>query len=767
MRKESAPLPRTAAWASCLVLLAACAPPPSPGPPAWAAEGRAAEPFCGGPLPDGAPDPDLHCMRLDPRPEYMDAAGWAELRPVPSPFGVAVDRNGVHLWEVTVRGSDLPTPDEVDPEATALVAWVTGANLHPMIRLGEVGEDSEVTGRVGLERFLVMVSAERDPEVHERTGPLVLRATSPSMRMRPHADLWLFSPGAHEHHHDADRHKPRHDHRDPYEAQREAPLEWREPPMHPQVVMPGGIGPLQPSVEPFLPRAETPGEVPMARPTEEVRLADSDTLDLVAGPVRRSIRGRTHLLWGYNHQIPGPRIRADAGAEVVVRVRNETELATAVHWHGLRLENRFDGVPGVTQDPIPPGGLFTYRLRMPDAGLFWYHPHLREDAAQGLGLYGNIRVAGSGIAALPPVHREVTWVLDDLLLGADGHLVPFGREAATHALMGRFGNMLLVNGEEGPVRLEVRRGEVVRFLLTNVAAVRPFNVVFQGAGANLVAGDLSRFLSEQRIESVPIGPAERYIVDVRFDAPGEHAVENRVRGLDHLGGVFFPEVDTLALVHVREETAEPLARDLNTLEVDPVLDGELAPLRPHFDRPPDRILTLTQEVGELPFPLRPMMQTDSAYFHPMEWAGTMPDMDWIPTANEVRWILRDESTGRENHEIDWRFREGDLVRLRLHNEREVLHAMYHPVHLHGQRFLVLSMNGVPNPNPAWKDTFLLPVGWTAELLVEMSNPGDWMIHCHISEHLESGMHAVFRVDPPEGEWEGWRGFEPGMPIGHH
>jgi len=728
-----------------------------------------AAPFCGAePLPAGAPDADLHCVRLEPRPDWPEARAWGEMRPAPSPFGVAVDRDGVHLWDITVRAEGLPEPVTVDSGAATFVAWATGANLHPEIRLGEVGAGDEATGRIALDRFMVLVSAEASPEVEERSGPIVLRGTSPSMRMLPHEAPWLFTPDPHHHHPapdpgaDAEHQLHAHGQHLPHDP---APLEWRPPPMHPAVVMPAGIGALRPSVEPFLPHAAHE-EVPEVRPTEVVSLADGDTLELVAAPVRRTIAGRSHVLYGFNRQIPGPLIRAERNAEVVIRVRNETAFPTAVHWHGIRLENRFDGVPGVTQDPVLPGESFTYHVRVPDPGLFWYHPHLREDATQGLGLYGNLRVDADGAGDLPPVHREETWVLDDLLLGTDGGLFPFGREATTHALMGRFGNVLLVNGGVGET-LEVDRGEVVRFLLTNVAAVRPFNLVFEGATARLVAGDLSPFAREETVESVPIAPAERYIVDVRFDQPGEHAVTNRVRGIDHLAGAFFADVDTLAVVRVRDRDAAPLERDFDVPRENADISREVAPLLAHLDRAPDRELLLTQEIGPLPFPLRPMMQMDSAYFHPVEWSGTMPDMDWIPTANEVRWILRDPATGRENHEIDWRFREGDLVRLRIRNEREVLHAMYHPIHLHGQRFLVLAMNGVPNPNPVWKDTFVLPVGWTAELLVEMSNPGDWMLHCHISEHLESGMHAVFRVDPREGEWEGWRGFSPGDPIDHH
>ena len=151
------------------------------------------------------------------------------------------------------------------------------------------------------------------------------------------------------------------------------------------------------------------------------------------------------------------------------------------------------------------------------------------------------------------------------------------------------------------------------------------------------------------------------------------------------------------------------------------------------------------ETRDLPFLVDRLMQLDSAYFNPVEWSGTMPMMNWSSTAEQVEWVLLDPATGRRNMEIDWSFQVGDLVKVRLSNERRVLHAMQHPIHIHGQRFLVLAVDGVPGDNLVWKDTLLLPVGATADILLELSNPGSWMLHCHIAEHLESGMKMVFRV----------------------
>ena len=141
-----------------------------------------------------------------------------------------------------------------------------------------------------------------------------------------------------------------------------------------------------------------------------------------------------------------------------------------------------------------------------------------------------------------------------------------------------------------------------------------------------------------------------------------------------------------------------------------------------------------------------LMQLDSIYFAPVEWSGTMPMMNWASTGRQVRWILRDPATGRENMDIDWRFRRGEPVKLRLVNERLSFHGMQHPIHLHGQRFLVLAVNGVPNDDLAWKDTVLVPAGSVVDIVLDPSNPGRWMLHCHIAEHLSAGMMMAFTVE---------------------
>ncbi len=498
---------------------------------------------------------------------------------------------------------------------------------------------------------------------------------------------------------------------------------------------------LRPTVGAFLPS----GPAPAARPRETVRLRSGDTLRLEAGLVQRTLKGKSYTMYAFNGQYPGPLIEVVRGAEITVAFTNRLSQPTTVHWHGIRLDHRNDGVPDLSQSAVPPGGEFTYRLRFPDAGVYWYHPHVREDVQQELGLYGNLLIRADTGETYGPANREAVLLLDDILIGDDG-LVPLGLESPTHALMGRFGNTLLVNGEPD-YRLAVARGEVVRFYLTNAAGTRTFNLSFPGARMKVVASDVGTYAREEWVESVVIGPAERYVVHVRFDRSGVVPLVNRVRGLDHLYGKFFDEVDTLGRVSVRRSPARPdRASAFAVLRRDIGAAAEMRRYRTAAAGAPAKALILTLETEGLPAVTQRLMQLDSIYFSPMEWSGTMPMMNWASTGREVRWIVRDPETGRENMDVDWHFRRGQPVRITLVNERRSFHAMQHPMHLHGQRFLVLSVNGVPNENPVWKDTVLLPAGSAVDILLDPSNPGRWMLHCHIAEHLSAGMMMAFEVE---------------------
>jgi FtsP/CotA-like multicopper oxidase with cupredoxin domain len=619
-----------------------------------------------------------------------------------------------------------------------------------------------------------------------------------------------------------------------------------------------------------LPR-ETEG-LPDARQTEIVELADGDEFELEVMPVKKRIGDVTVRMLTYNGSVPGPTLKVAQGATITVHVTNHGDLDATVHWHGLRLENRYDGTHD-TQAPIPLGESFTYQVHVPDPGAYWYHPHIREDYGQELGLYGNILVRPSDPDYWPPANRELLLTLDDILI-EDGQIAAFRESETTHVAMGRFGNVMLVAGEPD-LSLEAKRGEVVRFYFTNTANTRVFNVALPGAQMKLVGADAGHYEHEELVEEVLLAPSERVVVDVLFGEGGELNLEHRT-----------PErTYRLASIAVADEPPERSFADqwaqLRT-------NRDMAELRkqiePFLKAPPEKTLAFVAEMDMgvpegVPFvyvcPMHPEVASEepgscpkcgmkllaqaaeeTMYVCPMhpdvtsdkpdrcpkcgmkllpaslvaaeaehghehhhghghhhghdeggaheeehgehehgrshedhgaqaaeahepgghashsehgqhghhhqrgesehghdtaqgiEWEDDMVEVNRMTTPANMRWKLIDRETGAENAQIDWTFRVGDQVKLRLVNEMDSDHPMPHPFHVHGAgRFLILARDDVREPNLVWKDTVLVRTGETVDILLDVTNPGRWMAHCHIAEHHESGMMFSFNVTP--------------------
>lgn len=527
-----------------------------------------------------------------------------------------------------------------------------------------------------------------------------------------------------------------------------------------------------------------PTGLPEAGEPERIELAPGSTVRLAVAPVAKRLGDTTVRMLGYNGSVPGPTLVVAEGSEVLVGLRNDGDLDTTLHWHGLRLENKYDGVPHETQEPVPVGGEFTYRIQFPDPGLYWYHPHIREDYTQELGLYGNILVVPASADYWPAVDRDHIVTVDDLLI-EDGRIAPFSPHETSYAAMGRYGNVFLTSGS-ADLRLDAVAGEVVRLWLTNTANTRVFKLSVPGARMKLVGGDSGRVERESFVSEVILAPSERVIVDVHFESPGDFVLTHTTPDREH----------SLAVIDVRSGTPAGAARSFDTLREAPELVAERNDFPRWLSAEPDKVLGLVATMddpaahtadGPVTYtcPMHPEVTSSTparcpkcgmkllsapaagdhshgthhadhmAHDHDgdhagdgdgIEWEDDMVDVNRVTTEATMHWQFVDRTPGAADGPIDWRFKVGDRIKLRLLNEMDSDHPMQHPFHLHGAgRFLVLARDGVTEPNLVWKDTVLVRTGQTVDILFDITNPGLWMAHCHIAEHMQSGMMFSFVV----------------------
>ena len=395
-------------------------------------------------------------------------------------------------------------------------------------------------------------------------------------------------------------------------------------------------------------------------------------------------------VWAYNGSIPGPTIRGQEGQIIEVELINNLDEPSSIHWHGLIVDNAMDGVPGVTQDPVKPGESFNYRLKLQNAGTYWYHPHLNGSEQLGRGLKGALIVESDEKL---PWSQDIVWLIDDWYLEKTGSIYP--RFNTGHDLMhdGRWGNVVTINGNFQPA-FSVSPGERIRIRLINGANARVLMPVFNGIDAKVIAVDGKPVSQIFRYEGFDLAPGNRIDLDIVIptEAHGQtYIVEDGfTRNRFPLASIKVEEVPSVQTPVFDPPTAEDFLPAEVFASVAPFKTWELDAIR-----------------------------------------GGKYGIGWA--MNRLLWPNSDNAD----------IRLGQPQKIVFKNNSSRLH----PMHIHGTFFRVLERNGKPDIEPFTRDTVLVGARESVVIGLVPTEPGIWMSHCHIQSHAEAGMMTTVNVTP--------------------
>ncbi|HKJ52011.1 MAG TPA: multicopper oxidase family protein [Gammaproteobacteria bacterium] len=405
----------------------------------------------------------------------------------------------------------------------------------------------------------------------------------------------------------------------------------------------------------------------------------------------------------YNQSIPGPVIRIPQGRESLIRFQNRLDEPSTVHWHGLRIDNSMDGVPDVTQAPVMPGGEFEYRLTPPDAGTYWYHSHLRSWYQLAMGLAGVLVVEETDP---PKVDRDLVLAIDDWRLD-QAMQMDTGSFGSMHdwAHSGRLGNYLTVNGKP-ETTFEVSSGERVRLRLVNTANARIMNLLLEARQMSIVA-----------LDGQPVKPHAPDSGRIRL-APGQRCdlIIDMVESPGHRSPI--------------EVVVGEYAYDVARFSYGPEVRRDQLPDTPIElpDNPANKV--------RLPADFRhvPMLMQGGAM-------GGMSSAIYQGREMGLRELIGQNKAWAINGVVDmsdqplFRVERGTAVSLDIVNDNAWPHAM----HIHGHHFVDDRRPGI------WRDTTLFERGEKGAMQFVADNPGKWLIHCHMAEHMAAGMVSWFEV----------------------
>lgn len=405
--------------------------------------------------------------------------------------------------------------------------------------------------------------------------------------------------------------------------------------------------------------------------------------------------------WTYNGGIPGPLVRVQVGDRLIVHFSNHLPMETTIHWHGLRVPIQMDGVPEVSQPPVPTGGTFTYDFVVPDAGLFWYHPHVMSAAQVGFGLYGALLVEDPADPVKVP--DQTVLVLSDIGIDDHGALESPDSGGSTGMAFGREGNLVLVNGRVRP-RIEARAGAPQRWRIVNAAKSRYFGIDLDGELITRIGGDGG--FTEYPVESdtLVLAPGERAdVIVVPRRAPGREIIVRTIPYNRGYGSVEFRSADDLLVI---------------ALAATPAYAGPPVPALLGARRTIEPISTAGATSVNIDFTIAQLGNGTFVY-----------GVNGVPFAT--------------HHSIA--AKPGETQVWTIVNKTK----WSHPFHLHGFFFQVIDEKGQPVRPLEWKDTVNVPFEQTVRVVVQYDDrQGNWMFHCHILDHADGGLMGMLDLGVP-------------------
>ncbi|HVJ43003.1 MAG TPA: multicopper oxidase family protein [Dongiaceae bacterium] len=421
---------------------------------------------------------------------------------------------------------------------------------------------------------------------------------------------------------------------------------------------------------------------------------------------------------------PGIRvIRLQHGQWLRATLHNALDEHTTVHWHGIRLPNGMDGVPYLTQAPVRPGQSFTYAFQPPDTGTFFFHPHCDTTTQLGRGLAGILIIEGDETRKSD---ADLICAYRDWRLKPDGSFDAFMTDKGA-ATAGTFGKIATMNGSLLPYRADLPGNGDIRLRILNIDVTRIMEVGVEGADAWVIATD-GNPITPVKLDTWKLGPAMR--LDLQLRAPAESGAKVRLINYFAAQPVLLAEFSA---------AGKPLERPAFTPAA--LRPAQLAPLDPaKAEQQPLRL----SSAGSASQSGRVTMKQNKPADIVLPNGEVLHLADSLCLTPNTFWALNGEAWPDRNHQNMppplFTLAKGKTYVIEVNNTT----SRQHPIHLHGHTFKVLESNS-QTILPHLADTVLVAPNERVKITFVANNPGNWMVHCHIIEHQETGMMGYFRV----------------------